>query len=44
MRQTKIDTLFKVQTRKMTPYSKEKQMLRIQWRERHVVIQKEDGV
>ena len=31
MKQTKIDTLSKAQTRKMTPYSQEKQELKIAW-------------
>ena len=31
MNQTKIDTLFKAQTKKMTPYAREKQKLKIAW-------------
>jgi len=31
MNQTKIDTLFKAQTRKMTPYGREEQKLKIAW-------------
>jgi len=31
MNQTKIDTLFKAQTQKMTPYVREKQKLKIAW-------------